>query len=207
METHMKRPERLLMQPERGSAPGVSVVIGLRRFLRHALRSAALLLGALCLITAGCIGGQSPAGEVSFNYSFWRDDGAGGFEDIDCEAAGVYDVQIDLVSGGVLVGSNNSICNAFGNRDGASTEDELGIFSAGFFPTSFDLVRVSLLTTEGALIDFGLRLDGEDEPFSPTQELPLAAPADLGAQGAFVVPMPGEAGVQVAQELQIVILR
>jgi hypothetical protein len=183
------------MQSGQRSAPG-ALVGGLRR----------LLPVALCL-AAGCISGQSPAGEVSFNYSLWRADGADGFEDIDCETAGVYDVQVELISGGVLVGSSSSICNAFGNGDGASTEDELGVFSGTFFPTTFDLVRVRLLTTEGTLIDFGLRVAGEDQPFAPAQELPLSPPADLGAQGAFVVPMPGETGVQVAQELQIVILR
>jgi hypothetical protein len=153
----------------------------------------------------GCTGLASPPGIISFKYSLWRDNGDGTFSDVGCINAGVTIIRADLFLKGINAGGAESVCGAFGNGDGISNIDELGEFFAELAPTSFDQLQITAIQEDGSLLSFGLRVTDADRPAAEQQSINFPNPVVLSSEQQLSISLPGEAGSQVDNELQMII--
>jgi hypothetical protein len=154
-------------------------------------------------VLAACPSGQE--GFVRFAYSVWQSTPNKAPIDLSCVDAGIERVRVDLLSEGLSVGAAEVVCDAFGNGDGQTSLSELGEFLAGFGASSFDEVRVSLLDTGDNLVPFGLRLDGTDSAPAMQQTIALNSSVSLLPGQAVNLQFNGEPGLQLADELQILL--
>jgi hypothetical protein len=159
----------------------------------------------LLLSLSGCPGLTPSEGFVFFKYSLWRDNGDGTFADIGCVDADIQSIRADLFFKGVNVGGAESICGAFGNEDGASVLDELGEFLAPLDPATFDQLQITALRGDGTLLSFGLRLNDAPRPPEQQQSISFANTVELSADQQLNISLPGEAGSQIDNELQMII--
>lgn len=159
----------------------------------------------LLLSFGGCNGLQSQEGIVFFKYSLWQDNGNGVLSDIGCVDADIELIRADLLFQGVSVGGTESVCSAFGNEDGISVIDELGEFLAEIDPTTFDQIQITALRGDGTPLSFGLRLNETDRLPEPQQTINFASTIELSANQQLNISLPGEAGSQIDNELQMII--
>lgn len=160
--------------------------------------------GAFFLLLISCFP-QDRQGVISFDYSLWRVDNTQTLADIGCVAAGIDHLRVDLLLQGVQVGSSHAVCNAFGNGDAQTTREELGEFLAGFAPTTFNELRITLIGSDGLPVPFGIRLNGTDLPPSEQQQIDMPETVSLEANQEIFISMPGESNIQVEQEIQIIL--
>lgn len=158
------------------------------------------------MLSLGGCGGLLPQdGLIFFKYSLWRSNNNGTFSDVGCLNTDIERIRADLFFKGVSVGGIEAICGAFGNEDGVSVLDELGEFLSDLEPTTFDQLQITALRGDGTLVPFGLRLNNANRPSEQQQTILFAEAVSLSAEQQLNISLPGEAGSQIDNELQMII--
>ncbi len=142
---------------------------------------------------------------ISFHYSLWKPSQTGSAIDLGCVDAGIEQVRLDFFFYEVPIGSVTSICSAFGNQDGTTTEAELGSFFEDVQPLLFTSVVVSLLSPEGSPIQFSVLQNSQTVSAANHQRIDFPIEISLQVNEETRLEMPGDPSMQVLQELQILL--
>jgi hypothetical protein len=175
-----------------------------RRAISTIMYHRLLTLLSSTIFLSGCSALFPQEGSLFFKYSFWRSNN-NTFSDIGCLDTDIERIRADLFFRGVRVGGAEAVCGAFGNEDGVNNLDELGEFLSDIEPTTFDQLQITVLRGDGTLLPFGLRVNDADRPIAQQQTILFAYAVELSAEQQLNISLPGEAGSQIDNELQMII--